>query len=252
MARTPAERGRGNFFNMFTKFLTEIKNILFPVYCVECQREGEWWCQKCQKKIPELGIFLCPICSAPTTRGICCTKCAPASFLYSVSSLLSYQERGASGKLIKDFKFHLAKDIESAFANLIVNNKEIWRDVFPSEVTIIPVPLHPRRERERGYNQAKILAREFCKVLQDLGVAGEYQEKYLLRQRYTFPQSQLSAEARRENVKEAFVWEDKNKIPEKVILVDDVFTTGATMQECAKVLCTAGVKEVWGWTLARD
>lgn len=113
---------------------------------------------------------------------------------------------------------------------------------------VVPVPLHPRRMRERGYNQAALLARELGK-LTGLPVA----EEALRRARDSLPQAKApSAEIRRRNVEGAFVCSDRRLSGMQVLLLDDVCTTGATLNSCAIALKDAGARSVCGLTLARE
>jgi len=112
---------------------------------------------------------------------------------------------------------------------------------------IIPVPLHKKRYAERGFNQATLLARELKKVIQV-----PVKTKRLARAKNTPHQARLNREGRLKNVENAFRILSPEKIQGKqILLVDDVYTTGATMQTCAEVLLEAGAKDVYGWTLAR-
>jgi ComF family protein len=118
---------------------------------------------------------------------------------------------------------------------------------FPAEV-IVPVPLHRRRLRERGYNQSGLLARELGRLI-DLPVV----ENSLIRLRDTTAQVKApDAEVRRKNVLDAFACCNEDLETKKVLLVDDVCTTGATLDSCAITLKRVGVDSVWGLTLARE
>ncbi|MBD3328531.1 ComF family protein, partial [Candidatus Peregrinibacteria bacterium] len=108
--------------------------------------------------------------------------------------------------------------------------------------TIVPVPLHKKRLRFRGYNQAEILAKQL----------GDPQTNIMKRIKYSKPQMELSAEARKNNVKNAFACLEQNKNDNPVLLVDDVATTLSTLNECAKVLKSAGYKKVYAICLARS
>ncbi|MDD4477350.1 MAG: ComF family protein [Patescibacteria group bacterium] len=232
---------------MFAGWLKFFKDVLFPIFCVECGKEGKWWCEDCLKKQKVSGVFLCPVCHTETANGEVCEKCARESYLDGVSSFFIYDEKMPAGKLIRGFKYNYATDIAELWKKIIFNNAifdKNWRGV--SAEIIIPVPLHPRRERERGFNQAKILADIFAKKL-FLPVVADG----LVRARYTAQQAKLAKIERRKNIEDAFVWKKNSSPPERIILVDDVFTTGATMQECAKVLKQNGAKFVWGVVLAR-
>jgi ComF family protein len=121
-----------------------------------------------------------------------------------------------------------------------------WREApFPADV-IVPVPLHTRRLRERGYNQAALLARELGK-----GVGLPVLEDAVARVRYTSPQVDLNAEERKENVQGAFHCPTDRVAGKSVLLVDDVYTTGATLEACSLALKQRGVLTVWALTLAR-
>jgi len=124
-----------------------------------------------------------------------------------------------------------------------------WEDLFGSAVdveVIVPVPLHRSRERQRGYNQAALLARELSLYFQRPVVEGA-----LIRKRVTSPQVNLSADQRRRNVQGAFACIGNQLAGRRVLLVDDVFTTGATLAAAGAALQTAGVSTVWAYTLAR-
>ena len=219
-----------------------VKDLFFPKFCVTCENvEGEWLCETCLAKIAAPKMFYC---LQPAAGGV--------SYLDNAAAFFSYEENTVA-KLIKLFKYNYLTDLAEIFAKII--KKEDfnfnWRGF-----TVVPVPLHPRRERERGFNQAEITARIFAEKL------GLEINTGLRRGVYTTQQAKLTKEERQKNLKNAFVWDADNKrVPsrnsgtpliagEKVLLVDDVFTTGATMQECAKVLKNNGVKVVWGLALA--
>ena len=111
---------------------------------------------------------------------------------------------------------------------------------------LVPVPLHPKRKKERGYNQAHCLAEGVATVL-SLPI-----EELLQRKFYTLPQAQLSREDRLKNLLNSFsLSQNSNTLNKKIILVDDVCSTGATLNECAKVLKSTDAKTVWGLVLAR-
>lgn len=207
-----------------------VKDIFFPKFCVNCNKEeGEWLCAACFAAITAPRPFSC---LQPTGDGI--------SYLDNATALFSYEENIVS-KLIKLFKYNYITELAEIFAQIIKkgNFNFNWRGY-----TIIPVPLHPRRERERGFNQAEIIARIFAEKF------GLEINTNLRRGVYTAQQAKLSKEARQKNLKDAFAFNAEKIAPEKVLLVDDVFTTGATTQECAKVLKNNGVKTVCGLALA--
>lgn len=234
---------------MFRKIISFIKEILFPVFCVQCGAEGEWWCEECWQKIKINPIAGCPVCGVRTSRGETCSKCGATSFLNGVVALFNYRENEPIAKLIKQFKYNFAGDLKNFWPKIIQKTDGSflpWRDF-----VIISIPLHARRQRERGFNQAEVLARVFADNFKRQGISCPLDTKSLIRTRYTLQQAKLSRAERHHNLLNAFIWRG-GPAPERAVLVDDVFTTGATMQEAAKVLKQAGTKEVWGLALARD
>jgi ComF family protein len=174
------------------------------------------------------------------TNGEPCAGCARGSSLDKISACFHYREYDAVGKLIKAFKYRYSTDIHN-----------VWREVLISpafehtDATVIPVPLHGRRERERGFNQAQHIAQVLA---QRYNLSLNAQS--LRRVRHTAQQAKLGRMGRIANMKGAFEWHGTN-VPKNIILVDDVYTTGATMQECARVLKLAGAQKVEGFVIAR-
>ncbi len=117
----------------------------------------------------------------------------------------------------------------------------------PGEV-LVPVPLHRRRLRERGYNQSSLLARELGKL-----ISLPVEDDYLVRQKHALPQARTSnINERKSNVADAFICHDHRLRGRQVLLIDDVSTSGATLDACAAVLKAAGAASVWGLALARE
>ncbi len=208
---------------MFNKITSLIKDILFPIFCARCGKEGEWWCQACRA-----GLALE-------------SEVAPRPYLDRITTLGAYREGEPLARLIRDFKYRYAQD-----------SIKFWKDCIlesgfkTNALAIIPVPLHTRRSRERGFNQAALIAEALGQSLGIPVVLGS-----LVRVRYTRQQARLNKASREENVRAAFAWRGETP-PRHLLLVDDVYTTGATMQECARVLRTAGAEVAEGFALARD
>jgi ComF family protein len=208
-----------------------VKDLMLPVFCVECGREGEWWCKTCLEK-NKINFF---------------NHNKAVSYLDGVMAFFVYDEEAPIGKLIKLYKYQFAREIDSVWKKIISSSG--WRPVqicLKAESAIImPIPLHPRRLRERGFNQAEIIA-EIIAEKTNLSLSADN----LQRMKYTGQQAKLTADERSRNLEEAFVWARPYPPPDNVILVDDVYTTGATMNECAKILKRAGARRVWGVVLA--
>lgn len=231
-----------------------VKDCLFPIFCLECQAEGQWWCEKCLKKFPVMGVYYCPVCHISNNNGQPCNHCKAASPLNGVAAFLDYNEEAVIGQLIKQFKYNFAFDITITWEKMvdlflpeIINRMNIDVDAF----TIIPIPLHISRERERGFNQADLVAKLVYKKLTTLKQVN-FDNKSFQRQKKTNQQAKLNRLDRFNNLKEAFVWSSQKSVPKNILLIDDVYTSGATMQECARVLKKRGAQKVYGFTLARD
>jgi len=150
---------------------------------------------------------------------------------------------GPLRKAIHRFKYDNVRDLAAPLGGLLGDYLE--RELLPAEV-IVPVPLHPKRLRERGYNQSALLARQLGEQT-GLPVL----EGSLLRMRETASQVELSAQERKENVRGAFACVDERLAGKRVLLIDDVCTTGATLEACSIALAQRGPRSVWALVLAR-
>lgn len=162
--------------------------------------------------------------------------------LNGLAAIFSYDSESPIGELIQQFKYNYSSAISELWAEILPGNLPF--PAAPAAAGVVPVPLYPRRERERGYNQASIIGRLLADKLR-LPFAPDA----LKRVRATRQQARLSRSERAENVRGAFV--SRQPPPENVILVDDVFTTGATMAECAAALKANGAARVFGFVLAK-
>jgi len=175
-----------------------------------------------------------------------CSECLGQPPLLAVHrSALPYQ--GVLREIILLFKFKeyrcLARPLTELALKMTREDENLWAGV----EMLVPVPLHPQREKERGFNQAKLLAGVFAKYL---GLPWE--AKVLKKVINSPPQSSVEGKNRWVNVRNVFQVRKRERVAEKVIcLVDDVYTTGATLNECARVLLRAGAKEVRAITIAR-
>ncbi len=231
-----------------------VKDCLFPIFCLECQIEGQWWCENCLKKNLVRGVYYCPVCHISNPNGQPCHKCKVASLLNGVAAFLDYDEQAVIGQLIRQFKYNFAFDIVSVWEKMvdlfllnIINQMEIE----VNNLTVIPVPLHITRERDRGFNQAELVARLVYKKIATLRQV-DFDNKSLQRQKKTNQQAKLNRSDRLKNLKDAFVWNGQKPVSKNILLIDDVYTSGATMQECAQILKKFGAQKVYGFTLARD
>ncbi len=222
---------------------TWLGNLFFPPTCAGCGRVGQWLCDECATAIPLLEAPVCPRCGRPWEGDGLCPACRahpPTLRRLRSATLFAEPLRGA----IHALKYRGGREVAKTVAPLLVR---AWRAWGMSGDLLIPVPLHPRREARRGYNQSALLA-----VALGLALHLPVLTDGLARRRDTPSQTRLDREARRRNVAGAFrVLEPALIRGHHVVLVDDVATTGATLNACAEVLLEAGASRVDGFTLAR-
>ena len=236
-----------------TTFLTSILDFLFPPLCHVCRRfipnAGPLHiCPDCRELFPKIVSPLCPVCGIPYLGAggdHCCGSCATSRPHFDAArAALVYD--GSCRELIHAFKYHNKTHLRRPLALMAVEEiTGFVRERAPD--LLLPVPLHRKRLRIRGFNQAVLLGAFWSscwKIPLD--------RRNLRRIRWTEPQINLSAVQRRENVKGAFSVQDPAAIDgRRVLLVDDVFTTGSTVEECAAVLKRAGAADVSVVTVAR-
>lgn len=236
--------------------LASVLALLYPQQCLGCRalvEPQESFCPVCRKFIHPIESPMCLCCGIPfaTAAGPdhLCGHCQahPPAFRQA-RSWARYQSGETTphplSEAIQNFKYHRNLSAGQTLANLGAVHFPLESQVYD---LIIPVPLHLDRLRWRGFNQALILARA-------IGRARQIKlDPFLLeRTRPTMPQTQLSASERRANVRGAFAVVAPERLKGKrVLLVDDVYTSGATIEECAKVLCCADAELVDVFTLAR-
>ena len=216
----------------------------FPRRCVGCEKVGGFLCPECLGKLPRLLSPLCPNCGRPQASGIICPSCwQRQTEIDGTRSLFRFDE--VIRKAIHQLKYRNLKAISPCLAELLADY--LRSNPLPGEA-LVCVPLHPRRLRERGYNQSSLLARELGRR-----IALPVIEDCLVRVKQAQPQVRaVDVEERRRNVADAFVCRDEKVGGKQIILIDDVCTSGATLESCAAALKSKGATSVWGLTLARE
>jgi len=216
----------------------------FPRRCVGCGKVGGFLCPECLGKLPRLLAPLCPNCGRPQASGIVCPDCRQRQTeIDGIRSPFRFDE--IIRKAIHQLKYRNLKAISPCLAELLA---DYLRSNPLSGEALVCVPLHPRRLRERGYNQSSLLAGELGRRI-DLPVI----EDCLVRVKQAQPQVRaVDVEERRKNVADAFVCRDEKVSGKQIILIDDVCTSGATLESCAAALKSKGATSVWGLTLARE
>ena len=219
-------------------------DLFFPKRCVGCGREGEFLCQSCLHKVNRLFPPLCPLCGRPQLNEVLCPSCL--SWQADIEGIRSpFVFNGIIREAVLRFKYKNFRAVSTLLAGLL---RDYMTDYPLLADILIPVPLHPKRLRERGYNQSGMLAAELAK-LTGLPVS----DSSIVRKRYTLPQAKTtSVEERRRNVMGLFTCADDRIKGKKVLLIDDVATSGATLNACARALKESGAESIWGLVLARE
>lgn len=228
-------------------------DLLFPKFCVNCQTEGFYLCPDCFSLIEILDRQYCSFCEVPPVvpDGKTCYKCRKTRKLDGLFCATSYENQIVK-KLIRSFKYEpFAKDLAETLSYLIVNHFSalgiLEKFNYFSDFIIIPIPSYKKKIKYRGFNPAEEIAKKLASLFR-IPVLDDV----LIKIKHTPPQAELKKEERMENIKGVFEVKNQSVIWEnKILLVDDVFTTGATMEEGARVLKNAGALEVLGVVIAR-
>lgn len=218
-------------------------DLLFPPRCVSCGRHGAWFCSRCQGQVQPIVPPVCTRCGRMPGGSAVCEACrhgAPALNGLRAAALFE----GPLRKAIHSFKYNCVRDLAGPLGEILAEGYS--RFAVPADL-LVPVPLHRARQGQRGFNQSQLLAEELA-ARAGLAVAS----RSLMRVRNTQSQVGLGAAQRRDNVRGAFAWRGETLRGRSVLLIDDVCTTGATMEACAAALYEANAAAVWGLTLARE
>lgn len=219
----------------------QVLDTVFPPKCVGCAARGHWICPACLRRVDRLAAPVCGVCGQPIEQGAsahgCRQSAAPLVAIHAVGV-----HAGPLRKAVHALKYSGRHGVAATLAALLAPNLAAY--VAAGDL-LAPVPLHPERERERGYNQAAILARELAFL-----VPLELEPAALRRTRATAQQASLSGARRQANVRNAFEARPDLVRGRRIWLLDDVSTTGATLRECAGELRAKGAREVRGAVVA--
>jgi ComF family protein len=229
-----------------------ILDLLFPIACLGCGSEDIWLCPDCFNKIIINQNLTCPLCQEKT-NGAVCANCKKKTYLDGLLMATKY-ENPIIQLLIHTLKYKYIADLSLSLGKLLTNfldkfdnnyNPSIIKN--PQTIIITSVPLHKKRLLERGFNQAELLASLVAKKFQL-----EFHPHLLKRKRYTESQAKLTKKGRQQNIQNAFkTYKSLDLSNKNVIIIDDVATTLATLDECAKVLKQTNCQQVWGLVIAR-
>jgi ComF family protein len=231
------------------KILLFVKNLIldavFPHKCV-CGKFGYSLCDSCVQKIKINKVELCPVCKKISKNSKTCNSCRNNSGLTGVMILASHE--GVIKDAIWNLKYNFIRDLALPLTGLL--HKRFGAFLKEKRFVLTAVPISKKRLKWRGYNQADLMAKELARScgLKYLNILSKSDD--------VIPQVGLSKKERIQNIgnKISLLSDiNANEIANKrILIVDDVYTTGSTLEECAKVLRKAGFKEVWGIVLSRD
>ena len=212
--------------------LENVLNLIFPIKCGICSKIGLPICKNCENLLKkyEINLIENDYIEAENKSKI------------KVKKIFIYRYDGIIRKMLINYKFNDASYLADLFSYLIKNNKKIY-DILKTYDIILPVPLHRKRKLERGYNQTELIVKK-------LGL--KYEKDCLVKVKNIKPQSKNNAKNRRIEIKDVFQIQNIEKIRnKKVLILDDIYTTGATANECIKTLSTA-TKNIGFISIARD
>jgi ComF family protein len=233
---------------------TALRDLLLPRQCAGCQQtwlhsHQGFWCDACLDGLPWITSPLCPQCGrpfpkSPSAPDHLCGDCLQSVFIFNSARSVTHHG-GVVRKRIHQLKFGDQPQWVPPLAELLLT--QIRRERSCHVDVIFPVPLHVHRLRQRGFNQAGLLAGACGRQLRI-----PVQFDVLVRSCWTEPQTRLNREQRLQNVKDAFEVTAANRVADRsVLIIDDVYTTGTTLNECAKTLIAAGASEVHALTVCR-
>ena len=222
----------------------KVVDFFFPRRCISCGRAGDFLCGRCCQKLPLLLPPLCQRCGKPESSGGLCAACwGQKTDLDGIRSVFRFE--GVIRQAIHELKYRNLRSLSVRLAGFLADY--VRNDHVNGEV-LVPVPLHPKRLRDRGYNQSGLLAADLGKLTALPVIMGS-----LCRLKDSLPQARTSnVDARRRNVRKAFACRDDSLRGKDIILIDDVCTSGATLEACATAVVAGGANSVWGLTLARE
>jgi competence protein ComFC len=226
---------------VYQLFLTGL-DWLYPPDCCGCGKSGVHWCEDCQSRSHVIGNDCCEVCGdISVPKGVCKRCQSEKPDFTSVRSWATYE--GPIRNTVRRLKYKGDFSLGASLAKLMIPALQATK--WPVDI-VMPVPLSLARLSERGYNQAALIARFIA-----AGLQVPYVEKGLIKVRNTRSQVGLQFEERKANVVGAFEAVEEHATGKRILVIDDVTTSGSTLRECAKALKHAGSSDVYGYTFAR-
>ena len=215
------------------KLTKKLESIVFPPCCAICGKlNSKKCCKDCEKRInSQLNLNI-----------------ENKAGYYFEKHMYLFKYKNEIRNLILDYKFRDKSYLYELFAKIITKNEKICGILEKYDI-IIPVPIHKKRKKQRGYNQSELVARQISKNIANL----QLENKAFIKIKNNKPQSTLSKKQRKQNVKNVYKLENKGKIENKnIVLFDDIYTTGNTANEIAKILKQNGANKILVLTIAKD
>ncbi len=232
-------------------YVNPLLNLIYPHdgLCLNCGQSAIYdLCEWCQNDIEAIHGVTCTQCgiSAPCINSddFICYECSQYEALFAGVCAFGYYE-GTLKKMILDLKYHRKTYFAKILANMLANRllHTVWIDNIDF---IVPVPLSKERRKTRGFNQMDLIGNELSKII---GV--EIIPNGLIRKKDTKPLKGLHIQERVDTINKAFAIGDIRVLGSNILLIDDVFTTGSTLRECAKILLNAGTINIYSGVVAR-
>lgn len=211
----------------------KLESIVFPPCCAICGKlNSKKCCKDCEKRInSQLNLNI-----------------ENKAGYYFEKHMYLFKYKNEIRNLILDYKFRDKSYLYELFAKIITKNEKICGILEKYDI-IIPVPIHKKRKKQRGYNQSELVARQISKNIANL----QLENKAFIKIKNNKPQSTLNKKQRKQNVKNVYKLENKGKIENKnIVLFDDIYTTGNTANEIAKILKQNGANKILVLTIAKD
>ena len=215
-------------------FYDNILDLIYPPVCGICGKLSQnYLCKKCQKILENQSKFVID---------------ENQDFNQNFNKhLYIFKYEGIIRRMILNYKFNEKSYLYITFVNFLLKNEKFFK-ILKSYDTIIPVPISSERKNERGYNQSELLAKELAKKLNI-----ECLKNCLIKNKNIIEQSKLTKVERQKNIQGVYKLKNKEKLTnKKLLLIDDIFTTGSTVNECCKILKQANPRKIDVFTIAKD
>lgn len=215
-------------------FVPFVLNLIYPPTCGICGKlEPDFLCKKCEKQLESQAKF--QIQENEKINN------------YFQEHLYIFEYQGMIRKMILNYKFNDKPYLYKTIVNFLLKNEKFFQ-ILKSYDTIIPVPISRKRRKERGYNQSELIAKEIAKKIEI-----DYNNQCLFKTKNIIEQSKLNREERQKNIQGVYELHNQEMLEnKKILLLDDIYTTGSTVNECSKTLKQSGTKKIGVLTIAKD